>query len=115
MINSTFKVSNKQGYEGQLQITVNHSLLNNLMKLALNNNASAQARAVASLKMDQLKTWLSEKVKVTSPESWKAHYAYELLLINEFREDPKKYEADNLLAPPPGQPIGQDESCSWGN
>jgi hypothetical protein len=115
MVNSTFKAANKQGYEGQLQITVNHALLNSLMKLALNNNASAQARAIASLKIDQLKTWLSEKVKVTSTESWKAHYAYELLMINEFREDPKKYEADNLLAPPPGQPIGQDDSCGWGN
>jgi hypothetical protein len=115
MMNSTFKSVNKQGYEGQLQITVNHALLNSLMKLALNNNASVQARAIASLKIDQLKTWLSEKVKGTSTESWKAHYAYELLLINEFREDPKKYEADNLLAPPPGQPIGQDESCGWSN
>jgi hypothetical protein len=115
MVNSTFKAANKQGYEGQLQITVNHALLNSLMKLALNNNASAQARAVASLKIDHLKTWLSEKVKVTSPESWKAHYAYELLMINEFREDPEKYEADNLLVPPPGQPIGQNDSCDGGN
>jgi len=115
MINSTFKAANKQGYEGQLQITVNHALLNSLMKLALNNNASPQARAVASLKIDQLKIWLSEKVKVIAIETWKAHYAYELMMLIEFREDPKKYETENLLTPPPGQPIGQDEFCGWDN
>jgi hypothetical protein len=116
MITTTFKSANKQGYESQLQMTVNNALLNNLMKLALNNNASAQARAIASLKIDQLRTWLSVKVNAPVTESWKAHYVYELTLINSYREDPKKYETENFLQPPPGQPIGQeDEFCSWGN
>lgn len=115
MVNATFKSANKQGYEGQLQITANHTLLNNLMKLALNTNASAQARAVASLKIDQLKSWLTEKSRVAATETWKAHYGYELMLINAFRDDPKKYETENFLPAPPGQPIGQeDEFCSWG-
>lgn len=115
MMNTTFKSANKQGYEGQLQITANHALLNNLMKLALNNNASAQARAVASLKIDQLKNWLMEKARMATTENWKAHYAYELMLINAFRDDPKKYETENFLPPPPGQPIGQEEEfCTWG-
>jgi hypothetical protein len=112
MIAATFKSTPKMGYQQQLQITANHALLNNLMKLALNNNASSQVRAVASLKIEQLRTWLSAKAAVS--EGWKAHYAYELMLINEFREDPKKYETENFLTAPPGQPIGQDEEfCSW--
>lgn len=114
MVNATFKSTAKQGYEQQLQITANHALLNNLMKLALNSNASSQARAVASLKIDQLRIWLTGKINATTIESWKAHYAYELLLISAFREDPKKYETENFLPPPPGQPIGQDEEfCNW--
>ena len=114
MINNTFKSANKQGYEAQLQITVNHALLNNLMKLALNENASAQTRAVASHKIDQLRQWLTGKVSATVSETWKAHYSYELMLINSFREDPKKYETENFLPAPPGQPIGQDEDfCGW--
>jgi hypothetical protein len=113
MVNATFKATPKQGYDQQLQITANHALLNNLMKLALNNNASSQTRAVAAFKIDQLRGWLSRNLSATS-ESWKAHYAYELMLINEFREDPRKFEAENFLPPPPGQPIGQDEEfCSW--
>jgi hypothetical protein len=114
MVSSTFKSAEKQGYEQQLQITANHSLLNNLMKLALNSNASPQARAVASLKIDQLRVWLTGKITATTTESWKAHYSYELLMINSFRADPKKYETENFLAAPPGQPIGQDEEfCGW--
>lgn len=114
MIVKTFKSVNRQGYEGQLQIITNHTLLNNLMKLALDKNASPQTRAIASLKIDQLRQWLGVKLNAQLNESWRAHYSYELLLINSFREDPKKYETENFLAPPPGQPIGQDESfCNW--
>ncbi|WKZ59417.1 MAG: zinc-dependent metalloprotease [Cyclobacteriaceae bacterium] len=114
IVNSSFKSANKSGYEGLLQMTVNHSVLNNLIKLNRNQNASAQARAIASLKIDQLKTWLTEKTKTTTQESWKAHYAYALSLIQAFRENPEKYEAENLLTPPPGQPIGTDDVfCTW--
>jgi hypothetical protein len=109
VILSTFKSANKQGYEAQLQMTVNHVFLTNLMRLSLNKNASAQARAVAMYKIDQLKGLLTEKVKTTSAEEWKAHYNYELAQIESFKDDPKEYETENLLAPPPGQPIGQDE------
>lgn len=112
MINNTFKSANKEGYEGQLQMTVNHALLMNLMKLALSENASPQTRAIASFKIDQLNKWLS--AKITTNENWKAHYSYELMLINSFRDDPKEFKTENLLPPPPGQPIGQDEDfCGW--
>lgn len=114
MIAATFKSANKQDYAGQLQMMVNHTLLNNLMKLALNNAASPQARAVASLKIEQLGKWMATKLSSPFSESWKAHYNYELMLINSFRDDPQEYKAENLLAPPPGQPIGQDEEfCNW--
>lgn len=114
MINSTFKSPTKEGYEGQLQLTVNHSLLTNLMELALNENASPQTRAIASLKIEQLGKWLSGKVNTPVSESWKAHYTYELMLINSFKDDPKEFKSESLLPPPPGQPIGQEEDfCGW--
>src|SRR5690606_10944545 len=87
IVNSSFKGANKSGYEGLLQMTVNHSVLNNLIKLNRNQSASAQARAIASFKIDQLKTWLTEKTKTTTNESWKAHYAYALNLIQAFRDN----------------------------
>lgn len=108
------KAAGLPGYEGQLQMTANHALINSLIKLALNKDASAQARAVALLKVDQIKAWLTEKQKAVLPEAWKAHYAFEAMLISQFKDDPKQYATENLLQPPPGQPIGQaDENfCS---
>jgi hypothetical protein len=114
IIQATYKSANQGGYEGLLQMTVNHALLNNLMKLSLNNNASAEARALASLKIDQLKTWLIEKTKTSTDEKWKAHFAYALELIRAFRENPANYEAENLLPAPPGQPIGSDDEFCGG-
>ncbi|HEY3429136.1 MAG TPA: zinc-dependent metalloprotease [Cyclobacteriaceae bacterium] len=114
MLNNTFKSASKPGYEGQLQMTVNHTLLNNMMKLAVNSDASAQTRAIASLKIDQLRQWLVSKTNSTANESWKAHYAFELKLIHGYQENPREYKSENSLPPPPGQPIGQDdEFCSW--
>lgn len=114
MIAAKIKTAGLPGYEGQLQMTANHALINSLIKLALNKDASAQARAVALLKVDQVKTWLSEKQKSILPEEWRAHYAFEVMLINQFKDDPKKYETENLLQPPPGQPIGQEEEFFCG-
>jgi hypothetical protein len=115
MITKTFKAPAEQGgYKAQLQMTVNHTLLNNLISLAINTKASPQARAIALLKIDQLKMWLANKTKITVAESWKAHYAFELASINAFAEDPKKYESENAVQAPPGQPIGQEEDfCDW--
>ncbi len=115
IINTTFRSANKTGYEGLLQMTVNYSVLNNLIKLTRNQSASAQARAIASLKIDQLNAWLSEKAKSTTNESWRAHYAYALNTIEAFRHNPEKFETENLLTPPPGQPIGTaEDGCAWG-
>jgi hypothetical protein len=114
LIQATFKSGIKKGYEAQLQMTVDHVLLNNLIKLALNESASAQARAVAFLKIDQLGSWLTGQSKAAIDESWKAHYVFELHAVNSFRDDPKEYKSEPLLTMPPGQPIGQDdEFCDW--
>jgi hypothetical protein len=114
LVTSTFKAAPRVGYEAQLQMTVNHALLNNLIKLTMNTSASSQARAVALLKIEQLKFWLMEKSRTVTSESWKAHYGFELEAINSFKTNPLEYKAENFLPAPPGQPIGQDEDyCDW--
>jgi hypothetical protein len=111
LIDATFKAGNKTGMEGTIQITVNDVVLDNLIKLALNKDASAQVKAVAYLKTEQLRLWLAERMKVTTNEEWKAHYSYALAQIRKFQQNPDEYRQDNLLAPPPGQPIGLDDTC----
>ncbi len=115
LITATFKAPpSAQPYAAQLQMVTNHALLNNMIALSLNKNASSQARAIALLKIEQLKTWLDARYKTTLAENWKAHYGFELATVQQFKTDPKTYENENLLQAPPGQPIGQDESfCEW--
>jgi hypothetical protein len=85
-------------------MSTNYALFTNLSKLAINKNASAETRAIAFLKLDQLKSWLS--AKATSDEEWKAHYNYLIKQISALQEDPDEYKVENLLPPPPGMPIG---------
>jgi hypothetical protein len=104
---ATLKAAIKPGFEGSVQMTVNYVWITNLTQLALSKNASAQARAVAFQKLDQLKTWLVTKSGTTTDESWKAHYNYLVIQIKKLQEDPDDFKEDNFLPAPPGMPIGE--------
>ena len=113
LVSATFKSANKPGYEGAVQMSTNYALFTNLSKLELNKESSVQTKAIVSLKLDQLKTWLS--TKQTTDESWKAHYAYIAKQISSLQEDPEEFKQDNLLPVPPGAPIGTTEKEFCGN
>jgi hypothetical protein len=104
LVVATFKSASQPGLKGTVQMSTNYALFTNLSKLAINKNASAETRAIAFLKLDQLKSWLS--AKATSDEEWKAHYNYLIKQISALQEDPDEYKVENLLPPPPGMPIG---------
>jgi hypothetical protein len=106
LMDATIKSPVKNGYEGAVQMTVNGVVLNNLVKLALNQDASGQVRAVAYYKIGQWKGVLSGRLKAELSEDWRAHYSYLLAQIAKFQENPDEYRQDLLLTPPPGQPIG---------
>lgn len=105
-IGQTFKSANRSGYEGAVQITVNNALLTNMFVLAAHDNAPLQVSAIAQFEIDKLKTWLTAKVKTVTDEDWKAHYTYCLTLIDRFEKNPASFKVEELLDPPPGQPIG---------
>lgn len=113
LISATFKSPVRNGYEGAIQMSINYSLFTNLSKLALNKEASAPAKAIATLKLDQLKNWLQSRA--STDEEWKAYYAYLVQQINKFQDDPDEFKAENLLPAPPGQPIGMDDGDFCGN
>ncbi|HNV28890.1 MAG TPA: zinc-dependent metalloprotease [Cyclobacteriaceae bacterium] len=113
LISATFKSPTRGGYEGAIQMSINYSLFTNLSKLALNKDASAPAKAIATLKLDQLKNWLQSRA--TTEEEWKAYYAYLVQQINKFQQDPDEFKQENLLPAPPGQPIGMDDGDFCGN
>jgi len=104
---STWKAPAATGYAGEIQHSVNTIILLDVMSLASGDRASNQVRAVASLKLDQLKNWLATQTRLrTVDENHRAFLFYSLEQIKRFEEDPKKMNLTAPQAPPDGQPIG---------
>ncbi|CAN5255477.1 zinc-dependent metalloprotease [soil metagenome] len=107
MISATIKSPSKGGYEGAVQMSIDHALFINLTRLALNKEAAAPARAIALLKLSQLRVWLTAKGATPIDEEWKAFYSYLSGEIGKVQDNPEDYKLENLLPAPPGMPIGQ--------
>jgi hypothetical protein len=103
---ATWKAPVATGYAGEIQHNVNAIILSDLMSLAANERASNQVRAVASWKVEQLKSWLMVQRRATADENQRAFLYYTLEQIKRFQDDPKKVNLTPPQAPPDGQPIG---------
>ena len=108
---STWKAPAATGYAGEIQHTVNMIILNDLMSLASGERALNQVRAIASWKLDQLKTWATQQTRLTADENRRAFLYYAIEQIKRFQDDPKKINLTRPQAPPDGQPIGM--SCGF--
>ena len=105
---ATWKAPAATGYAGEIQHTVNLVLLSDLMALASSERAPNQARAIASWKLEQLKTWLATQSRLRTDENQRAFLYYSVDQIKRFQEDPKKMNLTSVQQPPDGQPIGMD-------
>jgi hypothetical protein len=105
---ATWKAPVASGYAGEIQHTVDMVILSDLMSLASADRASNQARAIASWKLEQLKTWLASQSRLAVDAERRAFLFYSLEQIKRFQEDPKKMNLTQPQAPPEGQPIGMD-------
>lgn len=106
VIDFTWKSSPQQGYHGEIQRVVNNAFLVHLMRLTFDDTASSQVRAVAALKLEELKNWLSSRLALVKDRDYKAHFFYAASQIELFQKDPKGFKLPELLSPPPGAPIG---------
>ena len=106
---ATWKAPAASGYAGEIQHTVNTIILNDLMSLAASDRASNQVRAIASWKVEQLKTWLTLQRRATTDENQRAFVYYTIEQIKRFQDDPKKANLTPPQTPPDGQPIGSDD------
>ena len=95
-------------------------VLNELMALAAGERASNQVRAIAELKLDELKDWLAAQQRTLENRNQKAYLLYAENQIRRFQEDPKKMNLTKPNDPPDGQPIGTDwwamtdqDWCGW--
>jgi hypothetical protein len=121
LVSGDVKHSFSPGYEAEIQRTVNMVVLLDLMSLAANERASNQVRAIAELKLDELKSWLITQQRLTADVERKAFLYYGAEQIKRFQADPKKMNLTRPNDPPDGQPIGMDwwgqasdaPECGW--
>jgi hypothetical protein len=119
ILGSTWKAPAATGYAGEIQHSVNMVILSDLMALAAAERTSNQVRAIASWKLDQLKTWLTVQSRFTIDENQRAFMFYSIEQIKRFQDDPKKANITPAQQPPDGQPIGMDwwgradDDCNW--
>jgi hypothetical protein len=104
IITNTWKAQRENGYAGELHRVVNTQVLLQLISLSVNKNTTTQARAIAALKVNELKQWISS---ASAPdEAWKAHDQYALTQIKTLEEKPDELVPFTPLTAPDGAPIG---------
>jgi hypothetical protein len=73
---ATWKVPAATGYPGEIQHTVDMVILSDLMALAAGERSANQVRAIASWKLDQLKTWLTAQSRFAGGVKRRAFVLY---------------------------------------
>jgi hypothetical protein len=120
ILTETFRAPLRGEYGGEIQRTVNAVVLNELMTLAANERATNEVRAIAELKLEELKTWSTNGANSARDQNQRAFLIYAANQIRRFQDDPKKMNLTKPNEPPDGQPIGTDwwtmldqDWCDW--
>jgi hypothetical protein len=101
---ATWKAPEAAGYSAEIARVVDNVALYDLMALAANEKASGQVRAVASLKLEELKSWLNSQSGGSAEQ--RAHRFFAAAQIAQFQKDPKQLDLTPPSEPPDGPPIG---------
>jgi len=94
-------------YLAEIHRVVDDSVLYNLMILASDADTAPEARAMAALKLDQLKSYVS--TRATKDEAQLAHLKFAAAQIERYQTDPSKFVFPAAMVAPPGAPIGMGE------
>ena len=107
---ATWKSQHNAGYHGEIANVVDNVALYDLMALAANEHASDEVRAIAALKLHQLKDWLAVADAVRQADS-EAHVFFAARQIEQFEKDPKRLDLTPPAEPPDGPPIGTSDNA----
>lgn len=107
---ATWKRPRTGGLSSEVQRVVDMAALYHLISLAAKETSSAQARAIAGRKIDELRLFLGRPGE--ADPSQRAHQQFALSQIKKWKENPKELNLPRPATPPPGQPIGS-LSCDW--
>jgi hypothetical protein len=111
VLNATWKASRAPGYFGEISRVVDSVALYDLMALAVSERASAQARAIASLKLEELRNWTANARNGVKDSEERAHLYFAATQIAQFQKDPKLIPIPTPAQPPDGPPIGDDDNA----
>jgi hypothetical protein len=106
LMEETWKAAPQKGYNAEVKRLVEKLTLQHLTKLAGNKEAASQVRAIANLKVNELKNWLESRMPGEKDTAQKAHYLFALSQIREFENNPTDLNQTMPLTVPDGAPIG---------
>ena len=112
ILTATWKSAHGAGYHAEIANVVDDVVLYDLMVLAANEHANDEVRAVAALKLHNLRDWLSAPAGSGARQilTDEAHIFFAAKQIDQFEKDPKRLDLTPPADPPDGPPIG-----SWGD
>lgn len=105
VLEATWKSPRSSGCTAEIARTVDWVVLYNFMALSSNQQASGQVRAIASLKLEELRNWLLNASEGERNDAQRAHLSYAALQIACFQKDPKQIPIPPPAEPPDGPPI----------
>ncbi len=107
---ATWKAQPATNQFAGVQRSVADVALNDVMSLAANDHAATEVRAMALLKLTELRDWLTSQAPSTADEQQRAHLLFAVSQIRKFEQEPAQVlKPTDPLAPPPGAPIGSLE------
>ncbi|WP_276496354.1 zinc-dependent metalloprotease [Pontibacter litorisediminis] len=107
LIQSTWKSRREKGLQEQVQLQTEQIVLTHLMALAHNQDASYQARAVATATLHDLKQYIETRLRTNKQGPYHAHLLFALERLN--RPVTEEVRPSKTLDLPPGSPIGSGE------
>jgi hypothetical protein len=105
-LKATWQAPRLHGLAAETQLTVDTVVLDHLLGLAASATASPQTKAIARLKVAELKRWLTGHSAQDSGVEWRAHESAALLKISDFERSPDRFKIPEAPLDPPGAPIG---------
>ena len=106
LFQATWFTDDEDSYLAEVGRVTEKLALQHLMKLAMNQDASEQVRAVSFYKIKELKYYLDKKT--AGKEMEKAHVMHALSMIDQFMDDPNEWKNSMPKDMPDGSPIGMD-------
>ena len=109
ILTATWKSPHGSGYPAEIARVIDRVVLYDLMVLTANERASDQVRAIAALKLEELRTWLAATQSSAKDDEERAHLYYATSQIIQFQKDPKQISVTPPAELPDGPPIGTDD------